>query len=333
MLLQRPDLAGKARFLHLHIDPYNLPHVSTSSHTLFPSACSNAENSHLRVLQRLYKSLVDGLDMRLWLRAILPSPGTPRLLRYQFDINSVKALALQHDEYNLLPHVWAAVVVMIPHVIPNLTTISINAQEYDYDAFYYCFGEPNLFSPTLVQGFSRIPMIQTTFVPAWCVLSVPTLNTVHIALSDARTRYERDEISEDRYVIDDGQSCENIKCVIIELCIAVLETWESDGKVRLDTGVFKTTKKLLSQLGGLMDLRIHCCYRKDIDWHIYNDMHWECLGLGYGKLQELLVKSSIENVIIDTVEVNWEKIPEINWREHGFSFLALRGRLHQELPF
>jgi hypothetical protein len=103
VLLQRPDLAGKARFLHLHIDPDNLLHVTTSSHTLFPSACSNAENSHLRVLQRLYKSLVDGLDMRLWLRAILPSPGTPRLLRYQFDINSVKALALQHDENNRLP--------------------------------------------------------------------------------------------------------------------------------------------------------------------------------------------------------------------------------------
>jgi hypothetical protein len=58
----------------------------------------------------------------------------------------------------------------------------MTAQENDHDAFYYCFSEPDLFPPTLVQGFSRKIMIRSTFVPAWCILSVPTLNIVHIDL-------------------------------------------------------------------------------------------------------------------------------------------------------
>jgi hypothetical protein len=306
-LLQRPDLASKARFLHLDIGPYNLPHVTTNKRWPLPTEICDVDNCHLRVLQRLCKSLVNGLDMRLWLCDMIPRPATPRSLRYQFYINWLEALELHHNEYFLLPQIWAAVAAILPHVLPNLKTISMNAQENDHDAFYYCFGEPNLFPPTLVQGFSCITMIQTTFVPAWCVLSVPTLNTVHLDLSDARTWYECDEFGASHYVIDDGNSCENIKYLLLELSIAALETWEGDGAVRHNTGIYQTTKKLLGRLGGLKGLRIHCCYRKDIDWHIYEDMYWESLGIGYGELREFLINSSVENVTIDTAEVNWHQ--------------------------
>jgi hypothetical protein len=145
----------------------------------------------------------------------------------------------------------------------------MNPHELDTTEFNHCFGIPAPFSGFLAIGFSCMTVLKTAFVPVWAVLSILTLHTLHIDLSDGRFWYETEEFGAEWYEIDDGKSCNHIKHVILALNMAVLETWENGRSIRHDIGVYQTTKNLLNRLGGLMDLRVHLCYREAFPWYIY----------------------------------------------------------------
>jgi hypothetical protein len=104
-----------------------------------------------------------------------------------------------------------------------------------------------------------------------------------------------------------GKSCNYIKHVILALNMAVLETWETGGSIRHDIGIYQTTEKFLNRLGGLVDLRVHLCYRKCVTAWLYEDMYPVRLEIGYGELREFLANSPVKKVTIDTTEVDWAK--------------------------
>jgi hypothetical protein len=104
-----------------------------------------------------------------------------------------------------------------------------------------------------------------------------------------------------------GKSCNHIKHVILALNMAVLETWWTGESIRHDIGIYQTTEKFLNRLNGLVDLRVHLCYRKCVTAWLYEDMYPVRLEIGYGELREFLANSPVKKVTIDTTEVDWAK--------------------------
>ncbi|KAH4929521.1 hypothetical protein HBI79_121590 [Parastagonospora nodorum] len=304
VLSQRPDLAKRAQSLHIDINPYVVHHAKDASRS--NSGCEkNPCHCRFYELQEICATLVEGIEMSLWLTKAVPSSFSSRRRRYDFYAEWQKILRNEYDHHFIHAYVWAGITGIIPYLLPNLSALSLNTHRDDEAAFHFSFRLPAIVRPALITGFSKMTMLKTTFVPPWAAVTIPTLRSLHIDLSDGRYWYDGDEFGPEQYEIADGDTC-TIKHVILDLSVLVLECWEGDfWGFRIDNTHYETAKKLLRNLIGLFDLQIRLSYQREPVDYQYEDMYWERLETGYGELTGFLENPTVESVTVDAADVDW----------------------------
>ncbi|KAH3999176.1 hypothetical protein HBI56_081540 [Parastagonospora nodorum] len=308
VLSQRPDLAKRAQSLHIDVNPFVVQH---SEHALdLGTGCEKTPcYCRLHELQGICATLVEGIEMSLWLTKAVPSSS--RRKRYGFYTEWQKILRNEYDHCFTNNYAWAAITGIIPYLLPNLSALSLNTYRDDEAAFHFSLGLPVILKPALIAGFLQITSLKTTFVPPWAAVTMPTVRSLHIDLGDARGWYEDEEFGPAYYDVSKGDN-PGIKSVIIDLSVIVLESVDdNDFGFRLYNSHYDTAQKLVRNLAGLCDLQIRLSYRSPPNAYLYEDMHWERLEPTYGTLTGLLHNATVESVTIDAADVNWSLYEEI----------------------
>jgi hypothetical protein len=148
--------------------------------------------------------------------------------------------------------------------------------------------------------------MKITVPPPWPALTIQTLHTLHLNLSDALKWYEDDKISDEHHRIPDSDPGPSFRSVMIHLNVCVLEVWQNNSLYRHYDNIYAVIKKILVYLSGLIKLQIHlACRHAFSGLYQDSDLATECLETHYTHLADFIQSSSVVSISIDVADVNW----------------------------
>jgi hypothetical protein len=246
---------------------------------------------------------IEGMDMRLWLKGLLPSSDSQREVRYREYRNWLRQI--RKETGGCAP--------LLLQLVPNLESLSLHAaQPWDIDVHRW-LPIPHLLSPVLVAGFQKLTSLTLNFLPPWSLLGIPTLNRFHFdtnALEACAKDMDQDELFLPWAIMGRpyGAMNTNLVSLVVTMDMAVFERLaDSLGRLLYCESV----ARLQEHLKALRSFRIRLQYTQESQ-HMDG---YETEVTLYNELMPFIRNTGLETFIMDAKDVDWERYAREGFKE------------------